>query len=270
MRKPKPKTKHGKFPVNERVTEKAYIALKKQGWAWKPDCCPACSGRLARQSWATCQHRGWGRLFFRCEDCQKYFDVLTFSHLITLRLPLVLVEKAVDMHFADSPPPSASQVGRYLGLSATPGGKGKRPVLLWDIGTAKSSLEGKPPPESLSKIYKCGAQNHVIPVKSHTRTMLLTDGAKCYIRFTKNLKILHSSVAHHKGEFVKKVARNRSTILCHTGTIDAAWSSCKKYVPKSLHAKHKDLLLYCKVWQWRYIHCCKNLAKETVRALQRG
>eukprot|EP00438_Fugacium_kawagutii_P013718 Skav233939 [mRNA] locus=scaffold5230:3212:3715:+ [translate_table: standard] len=143
----------------------------------------------------------------------------------------------------------------WLALSC----QGKRPVLLWEIGTAKSSLEGKPPP-----------QKHVIPVKNHTRTMLLTDGAKCYIRFAENLNILHSSVAHHKGEFVKKVPRNRSTILRHTGTIDAAWSSCKKYVPKSLHAKHKDLVLYCKVWQWRYIQSCKNLAKETARALQRA
>lgn len=60
--------------------------------------------------------------FYRCDDCRKHFDVLTFSHLLSLRLPLVIVSRAIDMHFQKSPPPSASDVGRALGCSATPGG----------------------------------------------------------------------------------------------------------------------------------------------------
>ena len=141
-------------------------------------------------------------------------------------------------------------------------------MLLWDIGAAKSSLEGKPPPESLAKIYKCEAQKHIVSVEKRTRTMLLTDGARCYPTFAKGLGLLHEAVAQNRGEFVRDVTRNREKLKAHTGTIDAAWTSCKKIVPKSLHARSADLILYCKMWQWRFIHKYKNLAKAPVSKLQ--
>ena len=47
--------------------------------------------------------------------------------------------------------------------------------------------------------------------------------------------------------------------------IDAAWSACKSFIPNSLNSKHKDLFLYCRIWQWGYILRHKNVAKETVK-----
>ena len=111
------------FLSTKKVTETAYNAMLNEGWAWRPEGCSSCHGRLVRQTWKTCCCRGWGRLYLRCEDCGKWFDVLTFSYLITVRLPLTLVWKALTMHFQESPPPTASQVGRLLGMSATPGGR---------------------------------------------------------------------------------------------------------------------------------------------------
>ena len=61
--------------------------------------------------------------------------------------------------------------------------------------------------------------------------MLLTDGAACYPPFARKQNLLHEFVGHNRGEFVKDVKRSRPTIKCHTGTIDAAWTSCKKSFP---------------------------------------
>ena len=41
----------------------------------------------------------------------------------------------------------------------------------------------------------------------------------------------------------RDVQRGRSTIKCHTGTFDAAWTSCKQFIPNSLGARHKDVML---------------------------
>ena len=54
----------------------------------------------------------------------------------------------------------------------------------------------------------------------------------------------------------------------HTGTIDAAWTSCKKIIPNSLGAKHKDVMLYAKMWQWRFVNKYKKLLEKTVEMLR--
>ena len=141
-------------------------------------------------------------------------------------------------------------------------------MVLFDIGVGKSSGEGKSPPESLSKIYKVHAERHITAVKNRVRTMLLTDGAACYPPFARKQSLLHEYVRHNRGEFVKDVKRGRSTIKCHTGTIDAAWTSCKKIIPNSLGAKHKDVMLYAKMWQWRFVNKYKKLLEKTVEMLR--
>ena len=69
-------------------------------------------------------------------------------------------------------------------------------------------------------------------------------------------------------EFVKTFWRKRQMLKRHTGTMDAAWKLCKSFIPNSLSAKHKDLFLYCIMWQWRYVLHHKNVAKETVKMLK--
>jgi hypothetical protein len=56
---------------------------------------------------------------------------------------------------------------------------------------------------------------------------------------------------------------------CHTGTIDAAWTSCKQFIPKALGARHKDLMLYAKMWQWRFVNKYKNLLQKTADMLHK-
>ena len=53
------------------------------------------------------------------------------------------------------------------------------------------------------------------------------------------------------------------TIKCHTGRIDAACTSCKQFIPNSLGARHKDVMLYAKMWQWRFINKYKKLLEKT-------
>ena len=51
-------------------------------------------------------------------------------------------------------------------------------------------------------------------------------------------------------------------ISCHTGTIDAAWSAVKNFIPNSLCSKSKDLLLYVKCWQWRFANLHTHLQQK--------
>ena len=97
MRKPKPMKQKDPAGVNARNTESAYTWLLKQGWAWKPHDCTSCSGRLLRQTVNTSKTRGFGRCFYRCEDCKKYFDVLCFSYLMVLRMPLKMVVDVITL-----------------------------------------------------------------------------------------------------------------------------------------------------------------------------
>ena len=69
-------------------------------------------------------------------------------------------------------------------------------------------------------------------------------------------------------EFVKDVQRGGSTIKCHTGTIDAVWTSCKQFIPNSLGARHEDVMLYAKMWQWRFISKYKKLLEKTAETLR--
>ena len=59
------------------------------------------------------------------------------------------------------------------------------------------------------------------------------------------------------------------TIKCHTGRIDAACTSCKQFIPNSLGARHKDVMLYAKMWQWRFINKYKKLLEKTAEMLRK-
>jgi len=47
---------------------------------------------------------------------------------------------------------------------------------------------------------------------------------------------------YNRGEFEKRIYRRNEKIRYHTGTIDAAWSAVKNFIPNSLSSKSKDLL----------------------------
>ena len=58
-------------------------------------------------------------------------------------------------------------------------------------------------------------------------------------------------------------------ISCHTGTIDAAWSAVKDFIPNSSCSKSKDLLLSVKCWQRRYVNLHTRLQQKTISTLKR-
>ena len=65
------------------------------------------------------------------------------------------------------------------------------------------------------------------------------------------------------------LVRGMEKISCHTGTIDAAWNAVKDFIPNSLCSKSKDLLLYVKCWQWRYVNLHTHLQQKTISTLKR-
>ena len=52
--------------------------------------------------------------------------------------------------------------------------------------------------------------------------------------FRRELGILHEYVSHHRGEVMRKGYCGREKLVCHTGTIDAAWSALRNCIPKKL------------------------------------
>ena len=79
----------------------------------------------------------------------------------------------------------------------------------------------------------------------------------------RELGILHEYVSHHRGEFMRKGYRGREKLVCHTGTIDAAWSALRNCIPKKMSPQSRDLL-YAKSWQRRY-----SLQQKTIETLKR-
>ena len=104
--------------VTRDTTQKAYNVLLRTGWCWKPKLCH-CGGTFETLSFRHSNMRGSGRLFLRCtdSDCRSYKDVLCFSHLPSLRMPLSHIVEAMKCWFSKSCPPSADDVGRHLGLA---------------------------------------------------------------------------------------------------------------------------------------------------------
>ena len=75
-------------------------------------------------------------------------------------------------------------------------------------------------------------------------------------------------VTHKRGEFENTFYRGMEKISCHTGTIDAAWSAVKDFIPNSLCSKGNDLLLYVKCWQCRCVNLHTHLQQKPISTLK--
>lgn len=80
-----------------------------------------CGGLLELQNFKHCESRGHGRRFKRCVECRSYFDILSWSHLPIVRLPLPYLMEAMKRYFSGSAPPSSDEVGRQLGINGRNG-----------------------------------------------------------------------------------------------------------------------------------------------------
>lgn len=101
--------------VNRDSVQKAYALLKRTGWCWQRSHCDR-GGSFEMLSFKHAQCRGHGRRFVRCVDCRAYFDVLPWSDLPVLRLPLPFVVEGMKRYFAGSAPSPSDEVGRQLGV----------------------------------------------------------------------------------------------------------------------------------------------------------
>ena len=98
----------------ERDIVKAHNHLKEQAWLWKPETC-ACGGSWIRASYKESQHRGWGRLFWRCSDCRRFSDVMDHSLLPPVHMPLPHIDEAVTLYFQGSTAPTLEAMASNLG-----------------------------------------------------------------------------------------------------------------------------------------------------------
>ena len=263
--------------------------------------------------------------------CQQgWHDVLHFSALPTLRLPIIYVWKLVHLWFANLKPPSVDSMASIFGLSGQVGSpvhrlatmlrsaeaqcavkmqnsrklaglvevdgtslrswrlprtqmlayyqlfgaiqRGSRMVNIYSIGVSHARNMGKPPPESFARIFRTAFPKDLDRKDNEGRTScLISDGAPCYPKLKRELKVLHRSVSHAKGEFVKKDKIHGCQVSIHTGEIDNVWNAINSAIPNSLTTKSKGevnplLLHYARQWQWRWSNSrSSNLALATAR-----
>ena len=150
--------------------------------------------------------------------------------------------------------------------------RGSRMVHIYSIGVSHARNMGKPPPESFARIFQTAFPKDLDRTDNEGRTScLISDGAPCYPKLTRELKVLHRSVSHASGEFVKKEKIHGRQVSIHMGEIDNVWHAIKAAIPKSLTTKRKGevnplLLQYARQWQWRWFNSrCSNLALATAR-----
>ena len=142
-----------------------------------------------------------------------------------------------------------------------------RKLCLWDLGHARVKRGGKPPPESWGKIEESGACEVVVPTTDRCRSVLLTDGARCYKRMSSTLNLLHGVVNHSAGQFTGELRWGREVIQVHTGTIDQVWSGCKAFIPKQLGSQSELIEVYLRAFQWRYINRPTLIRTKTIHQL---
>lgn len=153
--------------------------------------------------------------------------------------------------------------------------RGSRRAHIYSIGVSHARNMGKPPPESFARILNTAFPRDLDRRDSEGRTScLISDGAPCYPKLTRDLKVLHRSVSHASGEFVKKEKINGRLVSIHTGEIDNIWNGIKTNIPKSLCSRqhgevNPQLLQYARQWQWRWENSrCANLAQATARCFR--
>ena len=100
----------------------------------------------------------------------------------------------------------------------------------WGRGGMLTFLVLLPLRVAMLHVKKCGSFEHLKLMANRKRTMLLTDGAKCYPKVARETKTLHEWIAQNCGEFEKTVYRGMEKISCHAET-DAAWSAVKDFIP---------------------------------------
>ena len=147
---------------------------------------------------------------------------------------------------------------------------------IYDLGVAAASKSGKPPPESAPRVRPLVLLKCVLPTHKHGRkSILVTDGAPCYLKLTSENNLLHEACNHSKGIFCIKKRKKWETLLVHTGGIDGMWKISKGAVSSSWTtrkggAANPQLLQGIRIWQRRWHHGnCTDFLSLTGHALSK-
>ncbi|CAE7197797.1 unnamed protein product [Symbiodinium sp. CCMP2592] len=149
-----------------------------------------------------------------------------------------------------------------------------RVVNLYQLPLVESRCGGKPPPESFDRCHPCVQAGLGTKDKRGRKTLLISDGAKCYPRLAKSRGVLLRQCNHSGGVFcVKKQVPGRSLIPIHTGSVDSFWNILKKGIPSTLRTHSKGvpnplLWKYARSVQWRW-ECDADLFWATGQYLSR-
>ena len=96
----------------------ALKALRKTGWIHKAKHC-SCGGNLVACPLTKSLKRGNGRAYLRCSECRSWYDVVAFSPLPTLKMPLPTLYECMQRYFHGPYAESVESCASFLGLSGS-------------------------------------------------------------------------------------------------------------------------------------------------------
>ena len=182
------------------------------------------------------------------------------------------------LHTANAGDDGKKYYTQLFGLFQRPAGNKKKGVFhVYDLGVVSARKAGKPPPESGPRIRSSKALECLkCKDSAGKKTCLVSDGAPCYPKLARQCKVIHYSCNHSKGVFcVKKRRFDGSTLLVHTGSIDAMWRLSKEAIKSSWNTRvngsvNPKLLQGVRVFQWRWHHSDKgDMMSVTGHALKK-
>lgn len=115
FRRPKA-TKNPSLLFSVKQVRMAVQKLRASGWLVEKKTC-SCGDKLVRCPWKLGMSRGKGRAYLRCTGCRRWYDIMAFSPLPVLKMPLPLLYEAIAKYFAEVRVPSVQSVARALQVS---------------------------------------------------------------------------------------------------------------------------------------------------------
>ena len=149
---------------------------------------------------------------------------------------------------------------------------------MFELPLCAAKAYGKPPPEGQKRILQADQADGLSGIKGKNhkglKTLLISDGARCYPKLARKKSLLHRACSHSKGIFSRnKRLPTRGWTKIHTGNIDGFWKGAKKAIPDSLPSQKKNkrnvsLWKCLRLYQWRWECTGKNIMKHTAETLK--
>ena len=154
--------------------------------------------------------------------------------------------------------PDANNYVALWGLAQRPRGASVCKKVLYFVPVKKVKDNAVCPVESYQDVKSTAGLDHVtehVTTSGKMSSLLITDGARCYLRLAKEFKLKHRFCVHSAGDWnhTAKV-KGYGNVEVNTGLVDQMWTDVKRWVPKNITARNKEgdvnNLLWCYVYQW--------------------